>query len=325
MKTDKVINSLPVIKHTCSGHEGYVCRNPARIHEHQDEELHQVYQSGHLHSKKSVTTKNKTNLLNSLISYIPLEKHLNKLGNGFSKQIALMVSNLTPAFVVSELLNIFNTSPFIKSPVSIFSMHLLNKGNEKVHKPFLTSIGSIGILALQKFVGLPRALIRPLMAIAVFAVEKIFPDKSNNNSHERHHQMGNISRKDEHKNHEHTEDGIALLLGLGKLEVLMNTVPLVVDYLSGRLFEDKVSSSNNFLDKVTNTALNVLFKIGALSLGFTGAGNLINLLLKNIARNIGDKNLAAKIEGVVCACCGGVVCVSEVSAEGAVEAVKYVS
>jgi len=281
---------------------------------------------GHIHKKEEHKPEVKAEPSSFFTKYFPLEKlYTNK--NGETKQFASMLTNLSPAFIISEALTPFEISPFIKSPISIFSMYLSNRGLDKIHKPILTSLGSLGILSLQQFAGMSRKLLRPLMALAVFTIERLFPDHDTK-THEEHNEHDACSH--DHNNeekHEHEQTMESTLFGLGSLELQINTIAPAIDFLSEKIFNEYIPFSESLLSKFLKSVSSTTFKILGLSGGFLGAGKLIQEAIKKLAK---DKDnfgwlgqLAGRVEGFVCGCCGGIVCVSEVSAEGSVEAAKF--
>ena len=96
-----------------------------------------------------------------------------------------------------------------------------------------------------------------------------------------------------------------------------------------KIFNEYIPFSESLLSKFSKSASSTAFKVLGLSGGFLGAGKLIQEAIKKLAK---DKDslgwlgqIAGRVEGFVCGCCGGIVCVSEVSAEGSVEAAKFAS
>jgi hypothetical protein len=277
----------------------------------------------HTHSEPQAEVKTEASCF--FTKYLPLEK-LYTNENGKTKQFISMLTNLSPAFIASEILTPFEVSPFIKSPVSIFSMYLSNRGINKIHKPILTSLGSLGILSLQQFAGMSRKLLRPLMALAVFVIERLFPDHDIK-THKECNEHDDCNHKHDHKN-EHNQTIESTLFGLGSLELQINTIAPAIDFLSEKIFNEYIPFGESFLSKFSKSILSTTFKVLGLSGGFLGAGKLIQEAIKKLAKdkdNLGWLGqLAGRVEGFVCGCCGGIVCVSEVSTEGSVEATKFV-
>ncbi len=240
----------------------------------------------------------------------PLEETIKNLQvggkeiNKTTKQLLLMVSNLTPAIAMSEILKPFHVDSFIASPLAISAMHLTNRGTNQLHKLLFTGLSSIGVIALQKFAQLPRILIRPVMALAVFFIEKngkhVHTEECNHDEHIDHQQISK-------------SDWIKLL----KLQGQINTVPQIINFALSRLRESNESNDSffkKFLGKVGISALQII----GLSLGFVGIGHLIDKLLVQFNFVSSEESLAMRAEGAVCACCGAPVCVAETASESAV-------
>lgn len=235
----------------------------------------------------------------------PLEKTINNIkinGKNLStntKQFLLMVSNLTPAIAMSEILKPFHVDSFVASPLAISAMHLTNRGTDQLHKLAFTSLSSIGVIALQKFMSLPRVLIRPIMALAVFFIER--------NGKEKHVHTETCN---------HTTNSKAEWIKLLKLQGQINTVPLIVNFGINKLRELNESNENvvkRFLSHLGISALQIL----GLSVGFIGVGKLIDKLFLRFNVVNSEEALAMRAEGAVCACCGAPVCVAETASESA--------
>lgn len=223
-----------------------------------------------------------------LKNIFPFEKKIAKLNaNPVFKQFLTMLSNLTPATVVSEIAHSLNLSSFISSPISISAMYLSNKEISKANliKLFFTLLSSIGTMTVQKLLSLPKFFIRPVMALAVFLLEK------------------------KEKGIKNSKDTIKLL----KLQGQINTVPLAVNLFTGKLKNINSANDNfvrSFLGHVGISALH----IAGLSLGFIGLGHVIDKSLEKF--NLSDEgHLAIRTEGAVCACCGVPGCIAEAASE----------
>ncbi len=252
-------------------------------------------------------------------SLFPLEEKIKELKvNNFTKQFLTMISNLTPAIGVSEITGAFHVDSLISSPLAISSMHLTNRGTNKEHLPklFLTALSSIGIISAQKFVTLPRILIRPVMALAVFFIEKNGSKKEHvhtencNHDHDHDHKDKNIKKE----NYEITKSD---WINLAKLQGQINTVPWLANLYTKRLKEMNESNDgmiNKFLGSIGISALH----IAGLSLGFVGLGHLIDKSLVEFKVLSDKESIAMRAEGAVCACCGAPVCVAEAASEAGV-------
>ncbi|MBI3591614.1 MAG: hypothetical protein HY094_09605 [Candidatus Melainabacteria bacterium] len=235
----------------------------------------------------------------------PFEQKINTLK--FSptiKQLLLMASNLTPAIATSEVLKPLHVSSFIASPLAISAMHFANRGKDKLHKLFFTSLSSIGVLALQKFASLPRILTRPILATAVFFVER------NNGKHESHTDHTHT----EECNHDENKLKKSDLIKLLKIQGQINTVPWVINSLANKLKASN-NESDNLITKFFGHVGISAIQIAGLSLGFVGLGKLIDKLLLKFNYINNEESLVMRAEGAVCACCGAPVCVVESTSE----------
>ncbi len=227
-----------------------------------------------------------------------------------TKQFLLMVSNLTPAIAMSEILKPFHVDSFVASPLAISAMHLANRGTDKLHKLGFTSLSSIVLIAMQKFMGLPRTLIRPIMALAVFFIEKNGKKEKHVHSEDCKHEHEK-EHKEIHSHNEKKEEWLKLL----KLQGQINTVPSIVNFGISKLREINESNESllgKFASHIGISALQIL----GLSGGFLGIGKLIDKLLLKLNFITSDE-LAMRAEGAVCACCGAPVCVAETASESA--------
>ncbi len=256
----------------------------------------------HNHHEITSSTKKSNNLF-------PLEETIKGLNtNKTIKQILTMVSNLTPAMTVSEIAGAFHLNSLIASPLAISAMHLTNRGTNNEHLPklFLTALSSLGVISAQKFVNLPRLLIRPFMALAVFFIEK---NGKPLNSKEIKSEMDNKSHKEKFDFNVSKGDWINLL----KLQGQINTIPWLANLFTGNLKElnEENSGINKVLGKIGISALHIV----SLSLGFTGLGALIDKSLTYFKVVSDKESIAMRAEGAVCACCGAPVCVAEAASE----------
>ena len=251
-----------------------------------------------------------------LKTLLPFEEKIKNLEVGnTAKQLLLMTSNLTPAVVIAEILKPFHITPFIASPVAISAMHLTNRGTNQLSKLLFTSLSSLGITALQKFINLPRILIRPIMALAVFFIERTGKSQINESNHV-HTEECKHPEHDEEPEHNHNLDSTKnAWIKLLKLQGQINTVPWIVNFFTNKLKEKNADNSMfvKFFNHIGITAL----QIGALSLGFTGLGHVIDKALLKFNLISGEESEAMRAEGaVVCSCgCGAPVCVAETASE----------
>ena len=246
----------------------------------------------------------------------PLEETIKNLHSGgkeinkTTKQLLLMASNLTPAIAMSEILKPFHVDSLIASPLAISAMHLTNRGTKQLPKLAFTALSSIGVIALQKFASLPRLLIRPIMALAVFFIERngkhVHTEECKHHDHE----------------HQHIEQKPNLIpektewINLLKLQGQINTVPQIINFALSKLRESNESSDSFFKKFLGKVGISTL-QIAGLSLGFSGMGHLIDKLLVQFNFVSNEESLAMRAEGAVCACCGAPVCVAETASESA--------
>ncbi len=135
-----------------------------------------------------------------LNKFFPLEKTIKDLNiSNNSKQFLSMISNLVPAIGVSNIASSIHLDSLVASPLAISAMHFTNRGKNQLHKLLFTALSSIGLIAAQKFLSLPRMLIRPVMALAVFFIEK-------NNKKEEHVHTDECDHDHDEHVHEHTNE-----------------------------------------------------------------------------------------------------------------------
>lgn len=239
----------------------------------------------------------------------PLEERIKSLNtNKTIKQFLTMISNLTPAMAVSEIGGAFHLNSLITSPLAISAMHLTNRGTNKEHLPklFLTTLSSLGVISAQKFANLPRLLIRPLMAFAIFFIEK---NGKHIHNEECKHEKNHESHKEKVDFNISKNDWINLL----KLQGQINTIPWLANLFTNNL--NKLNEENNEVNQILGKIGISASHIVSLSFGFIGLGALIDKSLTHF-KVISDKeSIAMRAEGAVCACCGAPVCVAEAASE----------
>ncbi len=240
----------------------------------------------------------------------PLEGKIKDLKvNNTVKQLLTMASNLTPALGVSEITGALHTNPFISSPLAISAMHLTNRGTDQLPKLLFTALSSIGVIAAQRFAHLPRILIRPVMALAVFFIER-------NGSSKEHTHNDQCSHENNHSHKEKSDSKIKKgdWINLLKLQGQINTVPWLAN-----LYTSKLKSLNEQNDNLITRFLGHIgisaSHIAGLSLGFVGLGHLIDKSLVEFKVLSDKESVAMRAEGAVCACCGAPVCVAEAASE----------
>lgn len=273
--------------------------------------------------KEGLSPHGHRTLIESIKQLFPFEDKVKNLKisnnteiNQTLKQLLLMITNLTPALAASEVMKPFEVTPFVASPIAISAMHFTNRGVNQLQKWLFTSLSSVGIVALQKFANLPRTLIRPLMALAVFFIERNGNNGKNITSHVH----------DKNCDHEHRIKSVKVtksypvsntkadLIKLVKLQGQINTVPWVINTLTDKLSE-RVSSYDNFLTRILGRVGTFVFQVIGLSAGFVALGKLLDKLFTRFNIVSDEDALAMRTEGAVCACCGAPVCVAEVASE----------
>ncbi len=253
----------------------------------------------------------------------PLEKTIKDLNiNNTSKQFLSMVSNLTPALAMSEITNKLHIDSLIASPLAIGAMHLTNRGKDKLSKLFLTSLSSIGVICAQKFLSLPRILIRPFMSLAVFFIER------NNKEMEKHVHSNECDHEHlEHQHHnEHSSNPSSFfskndLVKLLKLQVQINTIPGIINLLVNKL-KERNDEANTITSQILGKIGIFATRVIGLSTGFIGLGHIVDNVLLRFNMVTNEEAIAMRAEAAVCACCGAPVCVAEAASEvGAMSAI----
>lgn len=238
-----------------------------------------------------------------LRNIFPFERKINKLKtNQPVKEFLLMLSNLTPAILVSKVAGNYGVDNLISSPLSLGSMHFTNRGfdKEKLPQLFLTCVGSLGLITAKKLTSLPNLLIRPVMACFVFFIERNGKHAHSNKSSKHKNNLPAVSKDD--------------LLKLLKLQVQINTVPYLSNFLTSKLSE-RISGGGNFVSRFLGFVVTSSFQILSLSLGFLGLGKLIDPIFNGHKTTNKDSALTSRTEAGACACCGAPVCVVEAASE----------
>ena len=302
---DNIMPPVPTIigkPHTNRQYLDHACNDTdehIEAHIHHDEEEHQ--------SNESYFPL--TNLFQGI-------KPKTALGT-FGKQLLMMFSNLLPALSTSEVLDkggeildadlIFD---FLKPIGAIVSrqgvVDGINKNN--YHKAALASISAVSLLGANKFLNLPRFLMRPLLAVFLFGIEELgrvkelMGYKENGNGECK-------SQKCSHKHQHHKPSWGQLFTGLGILEVQLNTIAPIVSKLSNKIFESK-----NFITRATKVLFNTLF----LSTGFVSLGEGLKYAAKHFSKSSNMdwlKDISKVIGNTMCGCCGAVGACATAAAE----------
>lgn len=293
----------------------------------------------HSHEKvsNSIHTSKRSFPLNNYFKQIEPKKQTGKV----AKSVFMMVSNLLPALSASEVLdslgdslNMESLAKHLKPASAIWIRQLLIDGvtKENYGKPIAATVSAHALIAANEQYGLPRALLRPMLGLFLFAIEEfenlkqVFTGKKASHDHEKHdHSKCNHSHEEhkhgscnhthkehdhsscshshdndhhDHSGHNHTPPSFEKLgIGLGMLELQLNTVAPLVSIASGKLFTS---------DGALNRTSKVLFNTGSLAVGFVGLGEGIRAIVNALGKTKHKvlESLVANIESTVCACCG---------------------
>ena len=263
-----------------------------------------------------------------LRNIFPLQEKISKSNlPGLIKQFLVTTGFLGTAIPVAKIasaglrfLNINNfISSLITAPASISAMHFLNRGNKNLDKWGLTVASSAGALGLAQIITMPRFLLRFIMCFAVFFIERLRPEQTNNN-HEHHDHNSSHCSNPHHKHesdHSHSKKNNLKkedFINLGKVQALILTVPQVVDYFVDKL-ESKNNTQDNFLKRFLGKVGITVFHVLSLSAGFVGLGRLLDLGIKQFNLKPNEGTTVGKAEAVidVCAHCGVPGCIDSIT------------
>ena len=348
-------------QHNCASCHGSakLAGHEEAAHKCEDKKCEVVEPHGHINPEHDHENC-KSCLFDHIKDLFPFQESLKRLKvsenettNNFIKEVFANICLFTPALSISEisgkLLSAISSSPlnaYAVPPLSITAMQLANKGKQlgetvQIGKLLLTGLTTSCVTWLQKAFNFPRAFVRALVAVPIFYIEKIGLKKENDkNKHEEEHHHHTHEDSCNHKHHEHTEKvkphdeeekeqkkSLSDLIALVRLQVLVNSVPSLLNIATGKLKAINNDSGNIFTKFFGNVGI-FLFKVTGLSFGFVSCGKLIDKifgklgLLKEqnkIKSNVKDENQAGRVEAVTCACCGAPACVVEAATEAATE------
>lgn len=227
--------------------------------------------------------------LDTLKSLFPLEEKINDLRlNHIGKSFLLINSYVAPPLAISEVLHKIGLNSFITLPAALSTMHLANKGLKQLFKPLLTSLSSVLLLLFQKTINLHHLLITPLMATAVFFIDKIEGNNKIDSSNENGHCKSDIKvneneelDKNKSTKNKNVNNIPVSLIDFLKLQFIVNLVPNVINMVSSRLKELIEDDTNHMTRFVKQVGL-YLFKVLGLSSGFVGTESLANLALSKL-------------------------------------------
>lgn len=284
--------------HSHKHEDGHTCS-----HDHHDHNHNHEHDNAHGH-KHSPSKKAYFKPLNEIIQGLNINKRY--------KNLFSYLSNLSPALVTSTVLESFGAPNILISPLSLGSMHLINRGFKKFERLGLASITSVFAFFAQKS-GISKSLIRPFAAAAIFLIERAGLDP---------HIHANGEKKELHL-HEGKEYGLKnlakqlkkgvsreFLASLFKLEFNVNTVIPAVNFLS-KFFKSNLNSIG--FSETSAKAISLAAKIVTMSVGLLSLDDFWHYISKTPANN---KDVQAITSADTCPVCGmdGLhVCITEAS------------
>lgn len=227
------------------------------------------------------------------------------------KEIIMAFTNFTPAIGLAKLLAPLHISPYLITPSSLASMHLLNQGNGKLDKLGLNTISALGILSANQFLGLPRAFVRPVMAFCVLAVETKWPLINSLIKLKINGKNEKFKKALQHPEKFLKKDDFMRLL---RLEALINTIPKVTKAYSKALNE--YANSMGFINKVISKLGIFGLEVSGLSGGFVFGGKIIDAFLEKLKLTRNSDYLSTRASTIMVLSC----CPAEGSAEAIAEA-----
>ena len=223
---------------------------------------------------------------------------------------SFLVSSIPIAKIASAVLQKFDLNPFANSLISgvtsITSMHFANRGKKNLDK-FAMLLGSCAaVLGLQRIVEIPRPLIRSIMAIPIFLIERLVPDKITKHEHHQEHKeeahIKQLTKKD--------------LLSFAKVQSLILSVPSIADYINHKI-KEKIPARDGFINSLFSNILLTVIQIGTLTAGFVGIGKALDKGIAKLFPDIAvDKNTTgSKTESTIAVCehCGIPGCIDTVT------------
>lgn len=227
------------------------------------------------------------------------------------KEIIMAFTNFTPAIGLAKLLAPLHISPYLITPSSLASMHLLNQGSGKLDKLGLNTISALGILSANQFLGLPRALVRPIMAFCVLAVETKWPLINSLIKLKVNGKDEKLKKALQHPEKFLKKDDFMRLL---RLEALINTIPKVTKAYSKALNE--YADSMGFVNKTISKLGIFALEVSGLSSGFVFGGKIIDTILEKLKLTRNSDYLSTRASTIMVLSC----CPAEGSAEAIAEA-----
>lgn len=193
------------------------------------------------------------------------------------KQTIIIASNLLIAMGGIKLLMPI-LSPYFAIPISLGAMHIANKGFKKPERISTITASAVGLTYLVQNHNLPRAFIRPFMGFAVFMVQNLKKSKW---------KIKELITKE-------------TLASLGKLELLINTIPALIGFPVTALHKSSREIENPFLRFLSNVGVFTSEVIG-LSIGFVSSGKALDKLFAKFSKSSMEiADIPAPSTGAIC-------------------------
>ncbi len=196
--------------------------------------------------------KIKKNVNREFVRKLGLEKYIHSIT---MKQMMSMTSNLFIALSAVKLSMPYLT-PYVAIPASLGLMHVANKGFKNPARISLTAASAAGLTYLVQNHNLPRTLIRPFMGLLVYMI-------------------GSIKNKGGNIKSLMTKDS---MLALGKLELLINSIPPLIGMPTKALHKSTTEITNPLIRGIAEIGT-ICFQSVALGAGFISGGKLFDKAL----------------------------------------------
>lgn len=261
---------------------------------------------GHIQTKDSDSAKlTKKHKCNHKPSVFPLEEFIghSKLPKAL-KEFTLNSSFLTPAIFSAELLENLPLPKFLKTWVSITTMHLLNRGKTKLPRLGLTYLIT-GFVNFNNYIrhqsnqkiGLSNRFARFIASTFVAILEKF--SNSKHHDHKKTTVLENTKKEINTltSNLQNKKQWLELLPSLLNIETKVQLITPLMDQLSKKLTEN--------LDSKLKFILKNIFKIASTSASFVGFDQVLIRFSKSLFGE--NTNFVASLTSI-CSCCGSPVC-----------------
>lgn len=217
--------------------------------------------------------------LEDFISHSKLPKTL--------REIVLNSSFISPAMICSKLIEKLNIAPVLKTWTSISTMHLFNRGKQKLSRLGLTYFVS-GLAQLGSMTSLGYKASR-FIATSLIAVIEKFSDNGHHHDEETILESVKREMKNLQANISSKKKWQELLPNLFNIEAKVQLVAPLMNKFSSMISE--------------SIPVQVLAKIFLTSTSFVS----VDKLLEQISKQFGN-NLFSSSIGALCGCCGSPVC-----------------